>query len=151
MASANSIVLLGRLTRDIETRSFNGGGKVAKFGFAVDGERRKDQSTGKWKSDPVFLDCEVFNRGETGKQADTAEQYLSKGKQVYIRGHLKMDQWKAQDGSNRSKLVVVVDEFQMIGDGKQQESSEGYQSKPRNQGNAAPQYAPDDATEEPPF
>ena len=151
MASANSIVLLGRLTRDIETRSFNGGGKVAKFGFAVDGERRKDQSTGKWKADPVFLDCEVFNRGETGKQADTAEQYLSKGKQVYIRGHLKMDQWKAQDGSNRSKLVVVVDEFQMIGDGKQQESSEGYQSKPRNQGNAEPQYAPNDATEEPPF
>lgn len=152
MASANKIILLGRLTRDVETRSFNNGGKVAKFGFAVDGERKKDQATGKWKAEPVFLDCEVFNRGETGKQADTAEQYLYKGKPLYIEGHLKMEQWTGQDGGKRSKLVVVVDQFQLLSDGQRQESSgEGYQSNPRNQGNAEPQYAPDDAVTDIPF
>lgn len=151
MASANKIILLGRLTRDVETRTFNGGGKVAKFGFAVDGERKKNPQTGKWDSVPCFLDCEVFNRGETGKQADTAEQYLSKGKQVYIEGHLKMESWTSQDGQKRNKLVVVVDQFQML-DSKPQGDSRpaggGSWSKPaKEEPYEKPNFAPDDAVD----
>ena len=69
---------------------------------------------------PVFLDVEAFNRGETGRQADLVEQGLRKGSQVFIEGHLKLDQWTSQDGQKRSKIGIVVDNFQFLdprGDG----------------------------------
>lgn len=113
MANLNKVMLIGRLTRDPEVRVFSNGGKVAKFGFAVN-NRKKNSSTGQWEDDPVFIDVEVFNRGEGGKKADLAEQYLSKGKQVYIEGRLKLDTWTAQDGQKRQKLGVVCDDFQFL-------------------------------------
>jgi len=114
MANLNKGMLIGRLTRDPEVRAFSNGGKVAKFGFAVN-NRKKNTSTGQWEDEPVFLDIEAFNRGEMGKQADLVEQYLHKGNQVFIEGHLKLDQWtNQQDGEKRSKLKIVVDNFQFL-------------------------------------
>ncbi len=113
MANLNKVMLIGRLTRDPEVRAFANGGKVAKFGFAVN-NRRKNSQSGQWEDEPVFLDIEAFNRGETGRQADLAEQYLHKGSQVFIEGHLQLDQWTAQDGQKRSKLKIVVDNFQFL-------------------------------------
>ena len=113
MANLNKVMLIGRLTRDPETRMFSNGGKVAKFGFAVN-NRRKNPQSGQWEDEPVFLDVEVFNRGETGKKADVAEQYLRKGTQVFIEGHLQLDQWTSQDGQKRSKLKIVVDNFEFL-------------------------------------
>src|SRR5687767_866254 len=95
MANLNKVMLIGRLTRDPEVRMFSNGGKVAKFGFAVN-NRRKNQQSGQWEDEPVFLDVEAFNRGEFGKQADLVEQYLRKGSQVFIEGHLKFEQWTSQ-------------------------------------------------------
>jgi single-strand DNA-binding protein len=118
VANLNKVMLIGRLTRDAEVKTFANGGKVAKFGFACN-NRKKDQQSGQWVDDPVFLDVEVFNRGENGKMADTVEQYLGdgqgKGRQLYIEGHLKMDQWEdKQSGQKRSRLLVVVDSFQFL-------------------------------------
>jgi single-strand DNA-binding protein len=113
MANLNKVLLIGRLTRDPETRTFSNGGKVAKFGFAVN-NRRKNQATGQWEDEPVFIDMEVFNRGETGRQADLVEQSLRKGNQVFIEGHLRLDQWTGQDGQKRSRLLVRVDNFQFL-------------------------------------
>lgn len=131
MANFNKVIVVGRLTRDVEVKTFANGGKLAKFGFACTGERKKNNETGKWEDMPVFLDVEVFNRGEKGRSADIAEQYLSKGKQVLIEGHLKMDSWTAQDGTKRNKIVVVADTFQFLepkdggsGGGKQESRSE---------------------------
>src|SRR5262249_24422534 len=57
----------------------------------------------------------VFNRGETGpRKGELAEQYLRKGQQVFIEGHLKLDQWTTQDGQKRSKLSVIVDNFEFL-------------------------------------
>jgi single-strand DNA-binding protein len=112
MANLNKVMLIGRLTRDPEVRTFSNGGKVAKFGFAVN-NRKKNQQTGQWEDDPVFLDVEAFNRGEFGKQADLVEQYLTKGRQVFIEGHLKLDQWE-KDGQKRSRLVIVLDNMQFL-------------------------------------
>jgi single-strand DNA-binding protein len=112
MANLNKVMLIGRLTRDPETRTFSNGGKVAKFGFAVN-NRKKNPSTGLWEDEPVFVDVDAFNRGETGKQADLVEQYLRKGHQVFIEGHLKLDQWE-KDGQKRSRLFVVADNFQFL-------------------------------------
>src|SRR2546423_13028123 len=119
MANLNKVMLIGRLTRDPEVRTFSTGGKVAHFGFAVN-NRRKNNATGQWEDEPVFLDVEAFNRGETGKQADLVEQSLRKGSQVFIEGHLQLDQWTAQDGAKRSKIKVVLDNLQFLeprGDG----------------------------------
>jgi single-strand DNA-binding protein len=114
MANLNKVMLIGRLTRDPEVRTFSTGGKVAKFGFAVN-NRKKNNQTGQWEDDPVFIDCEVFNRGENGRQADLVEQNLRKGQQVFIEGHLRLDKWQDKnDGSSRQRLVVVIDNFQFL-------------------------------------
>jgi single-strand DNA-binding protein len=111
MANLNKVLLIGRLTRDPEVRSFSNGGKVAKFGFAVN-NRKKNTQTGEWEEVPVFLDVEAFNRGEMGKTADRVEQYLRKGTQIFIEGHLVLDQWTTDNGEKRSKLKIVVDNWQ---------------------------------------
>jgi len=119
MANLNKVMLIGRLTRDPEIRVFSNGGKVAKFGFAVNNSKKNAQ-TGQWEDDPVFIDVEAFNRGDKGNKADLVEQYLHKGNQVFVEGHLKLDQWTAQDGQKRSVLRVVVDNLQFLepkGDG----------------------------------
>src|SRR5437588_1429099 len=101
-------MLIGRLTRDPEIRSFSNGGKVAAFGFAVN-NRRKNSSTGQWEDEPVFLDVDAFNRGEYGKLADRVEQYLHKGDQAFLEGHLVLDQWTNKEGQKQSKIKVVLD------------------------------------------
>lgn len=114
MANLNKIMLIGRLTRDPELRSFSTGGRVAKFGFAVN-NRKKNAQTGEWEDDPVFLDCEAFNRGEFGKLADLVERFLHKGSQAYIEGHMQLDRWDDKaTGEKRSKLKVVVDAVQFL-------------------------------------
>ncbi len=112
MANLNKVMLIGRLTRDPEIRTFSNGGKVAKFGFAVN-NRKKNPQSGQWEDEPVYLDVEAFNRGEFGKQADLVEQYLTKGRQVFIEGHLRLDQWE-KDGQKRSRLVIVMDNMQFL-------------------------------------
>src|ERR1700730_2458061 len=114
MANLNKVMLIGRLTRDPEVKMFSNGGKVAKFGFAVN-NRRKNSGTGEWEDEPVFLDVEAFNRGDSGKLADRVEQSLRKGQQVFLEGHLKLDQWTSQqDGQKRSKLKIVLDNLQYL-------------------------------------
>ncbi|MCS6976330.1 MAG: single-stranded DNA-binding protein [Gemmatales bacterium] len=113
MANLNKVLLIGRLTRDPEVRTFSNGGKVARFGFAVN-NRRKNSQTGQWEDDPVWLDCEAYNRGEFGKLAETVEQYCRKGSQVFIEGHLQLDQWTDRDNQKRQKLKIVVDALQLL-------------------------------------
>jgi single-strand DNA-binding protein len=131
VANLNKVMLIGRLTRDPEIVNFSNGGKVAKFGFAVN-NRKKDQTTGQWVEEPVFLEVEAFNRGDFGKKADLVQQYLGKGRQVYIEGHLKLNQWE-QDGQKKSKLLVILDDMQFLDsrqDGMTGGSSSGTSSMP---------------------
>jgi single-strand DNA-binding protein len=114
MANLNKVMLIGRLTRDPESRTFSNGGKVTKFGFAVN-NRKKNTQTGQWEDVPVFIDVSVFNRGEQGRQANLAEENLRKGHQLFIEGHLVFEQWDdKQSGQKRSKLSVTADNFQFL-------------------------------------
>src|ERR1700682_1366682 len=114
MANLNKVMLIGRLTRDPEARTFANGGKVTKFGFAVNNSKKNPQ-TGQWEDVPVFLDCEAFNRGDNGTLADRIETTLRKGQQIYIDGHLRFDQWDDKTtGQKRSALKIVVDNFQYL-------------------------------------
>ena len=113
MANLNKVMLIGRLTRDPEVRTFSNGGKVAKFGFAVN-NRKKNQTTGEWEDEPVFVDVDAFNRETGRKLADLVEQYLHKGHQAYIEGRLKLDQWTDKEGQKRQRLMVVLEDLQFL-------------------------------------
>jgi single-strand DNA-binding protein len=111
MANLNKVMLIGRLTRDPEPIL---SGKGAKFGFAVN-NRKLNSETQQWEEVAVFIDMEVWNRGEMGKQADLVLRTLRKGHQVFIEGHLKLDQWEDKNGGGkRSALRVVVESFQYL-------------------------------------
>jgi single-strand DNA-binding protein len=114
MANVNKVMLIGRLTRDPETRSFASGGKVVAFGFAVT-NRKKDQQSGQWVDDPMFIDCKIFGGAENSRQADLAAQSLRMRHQVFLEGHLVFEQWEDKNGGGkRSKHVLVVDNFQFL-------------------------------------
>lgn len=109
MADVNLVVLVGRLTRDPEVRYTPSGTAIAQLGLAI-GRKYKDQS-GQLKEDTTFVDIDVF-----GRQAETAGQYLAKGRTVLIEGRLQLDQWEDKtSGQKRSKLKVVGNRVQFLG------------------------------------
>lgn len=123
MPNFNSVVLLGRLTRDPERITFNSGGGMVKFGLATISGRKKNQTTGEYEDEPVFVDCCVFNRGEYGKMADNVEKLCRKGQHILIEGKLRQENWEdKQSGQKRSKLSIVVDGFQVL---EKREASNG--------------------------
>src|SRR5262245_38244033 len=128
MANLNKVILIGRLTRDVETRNFPSGGMVSKFGFAVT-NRKKNTQTGQWEDEPMFIDVEVYNRGETGKLADLVRDRCRKGSQVMLEGKLHLDQWEDKNGGGkRSKHKLVVDNIQLL-DPRPDGVSGGYGSR----------------------
>jgi single-strand DNA-binding protein len=133
MANLNKVMLIGRLTRkpeEIVVRS----GRGAKFGFAVN-NRKPNSETGQWENVPVFIDVEVWNRGENGTLATRVLETLDKGQQIFIEGHLKLDQWEDKNGGGkRSALRVVVENFQYLearADGAGGDGGEGMARAPR--------------------
>jgi single-strand DNA-binding protein len=114
MANYNKVVLVGRLTRDVETRAFANGGMVAKIGFAVSTQRKKNPQTGQWEDTPMFIDCEAFNK-DNYKLADIIRDYCRKGSQILIEGHLELDTWDDKTtGAKRSKHKVVITGMQLL-------------------------------------
>jgi len=111
MASLNKVFLMGNLTRDPELRYLPSGTAVCEFGLATN--RKYKDGQGNLQEDTCFVDISVF-----GKQAETANQYLSKGRPLFIEGRLKYDQWQAKDGSKRSKLRIIAENFQFLGAGQ---------------------------------
>jgi len=129
MANLNKVMLIGRLTRKPEPIQSGGTTMGAKFGFAVN-NRKQNKQTQQWEDVPVWIDCEIWNRGES-KQADRVLNTLDRGAQIYIEGHLKLDEWEDKNGGGkRSKLAVVVETFQYL-DAKQ--DGEARSSAPRQQ------------------
>jgi single-strand DNA-binding protein len=153
MANFNRVILIGNLTRDPECRTFSNGGKVAKFGFAVN-NRKKNSQSGQWEDEPMFIDCEAFNRGEFGKLADTIETYCKKGSQICIEGRLHLDQWDDKTtGQKRSKHKVVVESMQLLGsrlDGQGGGGGGPRTAAPARNASSAPASRGDDYGDEPP-
>src|SRR5260370_6947476 len=142
MADINKVRLIGSLTRDPEVRVVSNGGKVAKFGFAVN-KRKKNQATGQWEDDPVFIDVDAFNREAGRKLADLVEQYLHKGHQAYIEGSLFLDQWDDKNtGQKRSKLKLVLNDVQFLEPRADGATSDGG-SRPARGMSAAPARRPE--------
>jgi single-strand DNA-binding protein len=104
----NKVILVGRLTRDIELKYLPSGSSVANFGLATS-RNWKDQNTGEKKEETMFIDITVF-----GKGAEIANQYLRKGNRVLVEGRLSLDQWQDNEGNKRSKHKIIADNVQFM-------------------------------------
>ena len=132
----NRVVLVGNLTKDIELRYTQGGAAIGSSGIAV---TRKFSVNGEKREETCFIDITFF-----GKQAETANQYLGKGSKLLIEGRLKFDQWTDNNGQNRSKHTVAVENMEMLGDGQRAGNnqggySQGYQQRPQQSAPKKPQ------------
>lgn len=101
----NKVILQGRLTKDPELRyTPNTNTAVARYSLAVDRPKQGD------KKETDFINVVVW-----GKQAETAANYLKKGRMINIVGRLQTNKWTDKDGQNRSAMEVIVEEQHFIG------------------------------------
>ncbi|MDB1924082.1 single-stranded DNA-binding protein [Clostridium tertium] len=101
----NKVVLIGRLTKDPELNFAAGTGTaVARFTLAVTRPFKKDETD--------FINCIAF-----GKTGETIAQYLTKGRQVALTGSIRTGSYDAKDGTKRYTTDIVVDSFEFIGQG----------------------------------
>ena len=130
----NKTVLVGNLTRDVELRYASNGNAIGNSAIAV--SRKYTNNNGAQVEEVMFIDITFF-----GKIAEVANQYLRKGSKLLVEGRLKFDQWTDNNGQNRSKHSVVVENMEMLGSpqNQQQQGGNGY-AQPQQQG-----YAPQQA------
>ena len=113
----NKVIMIGNLTREIELKYLPSGAAVGKSAIATS-YKYKAQS-GEQKEEVCFLDFNVF-----GKAAEILNQYTKKGSKVMLEGRLVLEQWTANDGSNRNRHTLRVDEFKFL-DSKSDSMSNG--------------------------
>lgn len=102
----NSVVILGRLTRDAELRYLNSGTAVASISIAVN---RSKKDGDQWISEANFFDVSYF-----GKGAEGIKPYLTKGTQIAVQGSLRQDRWE-KDGQKFSRVNILADSIELLG------------------------------------
>ena len=104
----NKWIGIGRLTKDPELNYSPGNGTaVTRFTLAVTRPFKKDETD--------FINCVAF-----GKTGEAIAQYLTKGRQLAITGNIRNGSYDAKDGTKRYTTDVVVESFEFIGQGKQE-------------------------------
>ena len=142
--SFNKVILVGNLGRDPELRYTPQGTPVCSFSMATN-ERRKDK-TGEMQDQTTWFRVTLW-----GRQAETASQYLTKGRPVYIEGRLRVEEWTDRDGKPRHTLEVHATDMQFIGGGA---GGAGRSEEPQTERQSAPEPAtgqPDFAEDDVPF
>jgi len=142
MADLNHVVLIGRLTRDAELKYTAGGQAVCKFSIAVN---RRKKNGDQWEDEANFFDIVLW-----GKQGESLQTYLVKGKMVGVDGELRQDRWQ-QDGQNRSKVEIIANYLQLLGGGGQssggdkgeRQERQNYQNTSSNNGSSSDGFTDD--------
>jgi len=112
MANLNKVMLIGNLTRDPELRYTPKGTAVADISLAINRVWNNEQN--QKQEETIFVDVTLW-----GRQAELAQQYLTKGRGAYIEGRLQMDTWDDKEtGKKRSKLKVIGESLQFLPDGR---------------------------------
>jgi single-strand DNA-binding protein len=106
MAGVNKVILVGRLGKDPESKSFANGGSVVNFTMATS-ETWRDKQSGERKEKTEWHNIVIRNEN-IGK---IATQYLRKGSEVYIEGTLSTRKWQDQSGADRYTTEIVVGPF----------------------------------------
>jgi len=105
--SVNKVILLGNLGKDADTKYTPAGTAVSNFSLATN-RRWKDQQTGEWKDETEWHRCVLW-------RSENRANYLLKGTNVYIEGHLQTRSWDDKEGQKRYTTEVVVDELILLG------------------------------------
>lgn len=145
MPNLNKVMLMGNLTRDPELRYTPNNTAVANLGMAIN-RRWFNKQTNENQEETTFVDLEAW-----GRTAEVLNQYLKKGRPLYVEGRLKLDTWQDKEsGGNRSKLKIVVETFEFLdargeGGGQGGGGGGGYQQGGRGGGGRGGQQAPANA------
>ncbi|MGB2787286.1 MAG: single-stranded DNA-binding protein [Candidatus Saccharimonadaceae bacterium] len=116
--SINQVILMGRLTRDPETRTTTTGKTIVSFSLAVDRGGQDDQAD--------FFDVTAWE-----KLGELVAQYLSKGRRCLVQGRLRQDSWDDKEsGKKRSKVEVVATDVTFL-DGPSGDSQGSTSAAPR--------------------
>lgn len=102
----NKVILVGRLTKDIEVRYTQTGKAVARFILAVNRRVSKDKE----KQQADFIPIIIWN-----KLAEVCSKYLTKGSQILVEGHLQIRDYVAQDGKKHYIAEVIAQELEFMG------------------------------------
>lgn len=105
----NKVMIIGRLTRDPETRTTTSGINVCQVGVATS-YVYTNQQTGQKVEQTEFHNVVLWR-----KLGEIAQQYLKKGTQVFIEGRLQTRSWQAQDGAKKNRTEIVADNMIMLG------------------------------------
>jgi single-strand DNA-binding protein len=105
MASGNSIVLVGNVTRDPELRFTPSGQATATFGLACN-RRWQNRQTQEWEEATSFFDIVCWR-----DMAENAAESLARGSRIIVSGRLEQRSWETADGDKRSKVEVIADEI----------------------------------------
>ena len=108
MAGVNKVILVGNLGSDPQVRYTPGGQAVANFNIAT--SERFNNKAGEKEERTEWHRIVAW-----GKLAEICQQYLKKGKQVYIEGRLQTRQWEDQQGQKRQTTEIVAQTMQMLG------------------------------------
>lgn len=136
--AVNKVILIGNLGKDPELKQTQNGTAVATFSIATS-ETYKDK-TGNKQEKTEWHNIVVWQR-----LAEICNQYLHKGKQVYIEGRLQTRKWQDRDGNDRYSTEIVANQMQMLGNkndnGQQQQQSQPQQQQqqPQQQQQQQPQ------------
>lgn len=107
MRSLNKVLLIGNVTKDPELRYTPNGAAVASFGLATNRSYTKDSGQ---KIDEV----EYHNLVAWKKLGEICAQYLKKGSKVYVEGRLNTRKWTTQDGQEKQKTEIIIDDMIML-------------------------------------
>jgi single-strand DNA-binding protein len=126
----NKVILMGNLTRDPEVRTTPGGQSVANFSLAVN--RTWKGADGNQQEAVSYIDCVAW-----GRTGEVIAQYVQKGRPILVSGRLDQRSWE-QDGNKRSKVEVVVEDFNFVGGaGGDGGSYQGGGSSPASSGSSS--------------
>ena len=131
MNDLNFVSIIGRLTKEPELKYTQSGTAVLGLSVAVN---RSQKQGNEWKDVASFFDVSVW-----GKQAETLNQYLHKGKQIGVAGHLEQQRWTGADGSNRSKVLIMAESVQLLGGNEQKSGQQAPQQGYATSGNDFPE------------
>jgi single-strand DNA-binding protein len=119
MPALNKVLLMGNLTRDPELRVTPKGTPICQFALAIN--RQFKMESGESREEVIYVDVEAW-----GKQGETIAKYCTKGRPLYVEGRLRLDQWEDKNTKEkRSRMKVVLEQFQFLGDGRGGGASSG--------------------------
>jgi len=108
MASFNKVIVMGNLTRDPELKYIPSGSAVGNLSLAMN--RKYKGNDGEMKEDVCFVNIVVW-----GKQAESCNEYLSKGSPLFVEGRLQSRSYETKEGQKRNVLEIVADRVQFLG------------------------------------